>query len=73
MNLTITKTAKASTIEVSQSVRDIAAEIQDTLPVGIKLGLFSDLSKYVKTRLETLKSSGAVGLTLVYIITILVF
>ncbi|MGI9227337.1 MAG: efflux RND transporter permease subunit, partial [Gammaproteobacteria bacterium] len=65
VNLTITKTAKASTIDVSQSVRDLAAEIQETLPVGIKIGLFSDLSKYVKTRLETLKSSGAVGLFLV--------
>ena len=65
VNLTITKTAKASTIDVSQSVRDLAAEVQETLPAGIKLGLFSDLSKYVKTRLETLKSSGAVGLFLV--------
>ena len=65
VNLTITKTAKASTIEVSQSVRDLAAILPNELPAGIKIGLFSDLSKYVKTRLETLKSSGAVGLFLV--------
>ncbi|MEJ2114473.1 MAG: efflux RND transporter permease subunit, partial [Gammaproteobacteria bacterium] len=65
VNLTITKTAKASTIEVSKLTRELAAQLQEELPAGIKVGLFSDLSIYVKTRLETLKSSGAVGLVLV--------
>ena len=65
VNLTITKTAKASTIEVSKLTRELAAQIQQELPPGIKVGLFSDLSIYVKTRLETLKSSGAIGLVLV--------
>ncbi len=65
VNLTITKTAKASTIEVSRLTRELAATLQEELPAGIKVGLFSDLSIYVKTRLETLKSSGAVGLVLV--------
>ena len=65
VNLTITKTAKASTIKVSESTRELAAQLQQELPAGIKIGLFSDLSEYVKTRLETLKSSGAVGLFLV--------
>lgn len=65
VNLTITKTAKASTIEVSKLTRELAAQLQKELPAGIKVGLFSDLSIYVKTRLETLKSSGAVGLVLV--------
>jgi multidrug efflux pump subunit AcrB len=65
VNLTITKTAKASTIDVSKLTRELAANLQEELPAGIKIGLFSDLSIYVKTRLETLKSSGAVGLVLV--------
>ena len=65
INLTVTKTAKASTIDVSQAVRELAAQLQKELPAAIKTGLFSDLSKYVKTRLDTLKSSGAVGLFLV--------
>ncbi len=65
VNLTVTKTAKASTIEVSKQVRELATQLQQELPANIKLGLFSDLSIYVKTRLETLKSSGAVGLFLV--------
>ncbi len=65
VNLTITKTAKASTIDVSRLTRELAAQLQEELPPGIEVGLFSDLSIYVKTRLETLKSSGAVGLVLV--------
>ena len=65
VNLTVTKTAKASTIQVSERVRELAASLEKELPAGIKVGLFSDLSIYVKTRLETLKSSGAIGLALV--------
>lgn len=65
VNLTVTKTAKASTIDVSQAVREFVSQLQKELPAGIQVGLFSDLSKYVKTRLDTLKSSGAVGLFLV--------
>jgi len=65
VNLTVTKTAKASTIEVSRLTRELAAQLQQELPPNIKVGLFSDLSIYVKTRLETLKSSGAIGLVLV--------
>ena len=65
INLTVTKTAKASTIEVSQLVRELAAALEKEMPAGINVGLFSDLSIYVKTRLETLKSSGAIGLLLV--------
>ncbi len=65
VNLTITKTADASTIKVSQRVRALADELKQTLPASIQVGLFSDLSVYVETRLNTVKSSGLVGLVLV--------
>jgi multidrug efflux pump subunit AcrB len=65
VNMTLTKTAEASTIEVAQQVRDYVAQLQQELPPGISVGIFSDLSVFVKTRLETVKSSGAMGLTLV--------
>ncbi|MEW8210317.1 MAG: efflux RND transporter permease subunit, partial [Candidatus Thiodiazotropha taylori] len=65
VNLTLNKTSQASTIEVAKLVRAYVAERQQSLPVGVKLGLFSDLSVYVKNRLETVKSSGIVGLALV--------
>ena len=65
VNLTVNKTAQASTIEVARLVREYVAERQTTLPKGVSLGLFSDFSVYVKNRLETVKSSGIVGLALV--------
>lgn len=65
VNLTITKTADASTIEVSHRVRQLAAELGQSLPGSIQVGLFSDLSVYVENRLNTVKSSGLVGLVLV--------
>lgn len=67
VNLTVTKTADASTIDVSDAVRALAAELRRELPPSLGVGLFSDLSVYVKTRLETVKSSGAVGLVLLLI------
>ncbi len=65
VNLTVTKTADASTIDVSRLVRETAQQLRQELPPSIQVGLFSDLSVYVKTRLNTVKSSGLVGLTLV--------
>lgn len=65
VNLTITKTSQASTIEVARLVKAYVRDRQQSLPAGVKLGLFSDLSVYVKNRLETVKSSGVVGLVLV--------
>ncbi|MDH3900461.1 MAG: efflux RND transporter permease subunit, partial [Gammaproteobacteria bacterium] len=65
VNLTVTKTADASTIDVADAVRVFAADLENTLPPSIRVGLFSDLSVYVKTRLNTVKSSGLVGLVLV--------
>jgi multidrug efflux pump subunit AcrB len=65
VNLTINKVGQASTIEVARLVRDFVTKRQQSMPAGVRLGLFSDLSVYVKNRLETVKSSGAVGLTLV--------
>ena len=65
VNLTVTKTSRASTIDVADSVKEYTKTLQDNLPVGMKAGLFSDLSIYVKNRLETVMSSGMVGLALV--------
>lgn len=65
VNLTVTKTSRASTIDVADSVKEYTKSLQDNLPAGMKAGLFSDLSIYVKNRLETVMSSGMVGLVLV--------
>jgi multidrug efflux pump subunit AcrB len=65
VNLTVTKTLDASTIEVADAVREFAAQLETELPATLQVGLFNDLSVYVKNRLNTVKSSGLVGLVLV--------
>ena len=65
VNLTVTKTADASTIIVADAVREFADQLRTELPPTIEVGLFNDLSVYVKNRLNTVKSSGLVGLFLV--------
>ncbi len=67
INLTINKSADASSIDVAASIRELVKTLGPTLPAGVKLGLFSDLSVYIENRLNTVKSSGAVGLLLVLI------
>lgn len=67
VNITVTKTAESSTIEVSDRVRALSKALQDELPPSIQTGVFSDLSTYVRNRLNTVKSSGVVGLVLVLI------
>ena len=65
VNLTVTKTADASTIEIAEQVRAFVTELRTELPPTMGIGVFSDLSIYVKNRLETVKASGMVGLVLV--------
>jgi len=65
VNLTVTKTMDASTIDVADNVREFAAGLRQELPPTIKVGMYNDLSVYVRTRLNTVKSSGMVGLSLV--------
>ena len=65
INLTVTKTADASTIKISEKVRQLAAELDEELPDSINVGYHTDMSVYVKTRLNLVKSSGLIGLVLV--------
>lgn len=65
VNLTVTKTAEASTIDVSDAVKALADELRFTLPQGVRAGYHTDMSNYVKSRLNTVKSSGLIGLFLV--------
>ena len=65
INMTVTKTADSSTIEVSERVRRMVARLNRELPPSVQVAAYSDLSRYVKTRLDTVKSSGLVGLVLV--------
>jgi multidrug efflux pump subunit AcrB len=65
VNMTVTKTTEASTIDVADAMREFAGQLRKELPLTIKIGMYNDLSVYVKTRLNTVKSSVQVGLFLV--------
>ncbi len=65
VNLTVTKTAEASTVEVARWVRELGGALRDGLPDDVELALHTDTSVYLNTRLNTVKSSAVVGLFLV--------
>ena len=65
INLTVTKTADASTIEISEKIRSLVDELSKELPKSVNAGYHTDMSVYVKTRLNLVKSSGLIGLILV--------
>ncbi len=65
LNLTVTKTAAASTVEVAARLRKLGEAFRKTLPGDVQLALHTDTSVYLATRLNTVKSSGVVGLCLV--------
>ncbi len=65
INLTITKTADASTIAVAEQSWRLAQQIEKHLPPTIRIAMHTDTSVYLKTRLNVVKSSGLVGLILV--------
>ena len=65
LNLVVTKDAKASTNDIAAEVRRLVAdEIPLLLPAAINVGYHNDLSVYIDTRLNTVFSSGLIGLVL---------
>ena len=67
VNLTVTKTAEASSIKLSKQIHELVDELEKNLPRSAGIGLHTDTSVYLKTRLNTVKSSGLVGLVLVLV------
>lgn len=65
VNLTVTKTADASTIRISEAIRAMSKELDREFPGSINVGYHTDMSVYVETRLNLVKSSGMIGLVLV--------
>ncbi|MFK8067939.1 MAG: efflux RND transporter permease subunit [Gammaproteobacteria bacterium] len=67
LNLTVSKTSEASSIWISDQIHNLVEELKKTLPTSVGIDLHTDTSVYLKTRLNTVKSSGLVGLVLVLI------
>ncbi len=65
VNITVTKTVDGSSTDIARDVKELVNTLQQELPNNISVAAFSDLSVYIETRLNTVKSSGVVGLILV--------
>ncbi len=65
VNLTVSKTSKASTIQVAKLIRNLVIDIRKDLPKEVTTNVFGDMSVFVENRLNTVKSSGLVGLVFV--------
>ncbi len=64
ISLTVFKTAQGSSIDLSNEIRHRVKEWERAWP-GLRFSVYSDLSVYIKNRLNTVKSSAVVGLILV--------
>ena len=62
VNMTIGKSARASTAEVAEQTRRLLAE--HPLPAGVRASLFADMSVPIETRIHTVQASGVVALVL---------
>ncbi len=66
ISLTVFKTADGSSIDLSKKIRSMLPGWEKRYK-GLRFAVYSDLSVYIKNRLNTVKSSAVVGLILVTI------
>ncbi len=62
VNLTVSKSARASTYEVTTRVREEIAQFAP--PEGVDISFFMDMSRLIETRVNTVQASGMVALVL---------
>ena len=62
VNMTVSKSAHASTHDIATQVREEVA--QSALPEGVQADLFMDMSQLIETRINTVQASGVVALVL---------
>ena len=71
INLNVTKTRSGDAIRLVGAIRDRIQEYQTLLPAGVRIGVFNDLSVYIKNRLDVLKTNGLQGLVIVFILLLI--
>ncbi len=62
------RVANQSALEVAKTVKKYAEQIRPSLPVGVDIGLYQDMSTILKSRIELLLRNMAFGLILVSIL-----
>jgi multidrug efflux pump subunit AcrB len=71
VNLNVTKTKDGDAIRISSAVRKLVDEYRMELPATVDVGVFNDTSVYVSNRLDVMKTSGAQGLVIVFVLLFL--
>ena len=72
INLVVNKERTGDAIDIAASVRALVEQVRSQLPETVTIGVFNDFSVFIKNRLNTLRWSGIIGLTIV-LITLWVF
>lgn len=72
INLVVNKERTGDAIDIAASVRALAAKVRSQLPETVTIGVFNDFSVFIRNRLNTLRWSGAIGLTIV-LLTLWIF
>jgi multidrug efflux pump subunit AcrB len=62
------RVADQSALDVAKSVKNYAEQIRPTLPAGVDIGIYQDMSIMLKSRIELLLKNMAFGLILVSIL-----
>lgn len=65
INLVVTKERTGDAIDIAASVRALVDAVRKQLPETVTIGVFNDFSVFIRNRLNTLRLSGAIGLTIV--------
>lgn len=66
INLNITKTKSGDAVRLVEKVRELISKYEAKLPPTVKIGVFNDLSSYIKNRFKILSTSGLQGLSVVF-------
>ncbi|MFQ5912899.1 MAG: efflux RND transporter permease subunit [Nitrospinota bacterium] len=68
INLVVVKEREGDSINIARAVREQVDEIRPQLPETVQIGVNNDLSVFIRNRLNTLRTSGFIGLTIVLIL-----
>jgi multidrug efflux pump subunit AcrB len=71
MSIRVDRSAKGDAIAIQKKVEEVAAELEETLPEGVKITLTRTRSQYIASRLDMLIENGLTGLALVVVLLFL--
>ena len=68
LNLVIVKEREGDAIHIAAAVREMVKDIRARFPETVRIGVYNDFSVFVRNRLNTLRTSGIIGLSIVLIL-----